>query len=91
MTIEEIESFYRGLVDAAYAAAAAAPEMTPEEAQKLESDIDAALSVVMTASPGSYPLDLAHKIALGLFGQIALRSIYFDPDNPDDTILPDGR
>ncbi len=91
MTIEEIESFYRGLVLAAKDAAASAPEMTPEEAQKLEAAVDAAIPVVMSQAPGSYPLDLAHRLALGLVGQMSLAALNFDPDAPADTRSPDGR
>ena len=66
MTPGEIQALLEDTIRAGSDAASAAPTMTDDELRELETQIVAALPIVMESEPGTYPLDLPHRMALAL-------------------------
>ena len=91
MTPGEIQALLEDMIRSGGDAASLSTEMSEADLKKLEAEVMDAIPVVAEGEPGTYPLDLPHRMALALVAIVMGATLEYNPETGDITGPDAGR
>jgi hypothetical protein len=91
MTLGEIQALLEDMIRSGVDAASLSVELSEEDLKKLEAEVMDAIPVVAEGEPGTYPLDVPHRMALALVAIAMGATLEYNLETGDITGPDTGR
>jgi hypothetical protein len=91
MTLGEIQALLEDMIRSGVDAASLSGELSEEDLKKLEAEVMDAIPVVAEGEPGTYPLDVPHRMALALVAIAMGATLEYNLETGDITGPDTGR